>query len=85
MERNDVANLTRIANYLKVQPGKIEINKEKVNLPHNLKPKVHKYQFNRNRRLFVVRPKTRTLVATQRLYRHWDGKVNWIRLPAVIM
>lgn len=30
MERNDVANLTRIANYLKVQPGKIEINKEKV-------------------------------------------------------
>lgn len=30
MERNEVANLTRIANYLKVQPGKIEINNEKV-------------------------------------------------------
>lgn len=41
MERNDIANLTRIANYLKVQPGKIEINKEKVSkssaFEHNLK------------------------------------------------
>lgn len=30
MTREDVANLTRIAIYLKVTPGKIDINKENV-------------------------------------------------------
>lgn len=89
MERNEVANLTRIANYVKVQPGKFEINKEKVQsnrihtIEHNLK--VDFFGKFVCFRWFVVWRRIKITAATPQLFRRWAERVNRMHSLPVIM